>query len=144
MKDKVHLGIIDGENPETYLLDDTSGFLTKKYNIERFYEDSNIEKSIQAKVLRVELESDRAAIDAKDILTDYVYGNLKVEATYEVTEYTEVISYDKTEEPVNTQDFRTWYDVNETYKIVFSDQKRPYFEEISEQDYFSKRYLNKL
>ncbi len=140
VKDKVHLKVRDCNDLETDLINTTSGFFTKKFNVDRFYQDTQIENSIHDRVLALYLESDRASIDARDILTDYVYGNLKVEATYKVTEYRDVIKYDKTEKSINTRDFRTWYDVNETFKIVFSDQVRPYFTEISELDYFSKRH----
>lgn len=86
--------------------------------------------------------------DAGDVLKSYIRiekvaveakAKLVVEAQYEITDYTDVIKYARTTEQVNTNDFWTAYKVNYDYAIMFKDQMEPYYQEISQGEYYSSQ-----
>jgi len=62
-------------------------------------------------------------------------AKLIVEAKYRITDYTDVIKYERTEQPVNTRDFWTAYKIKYKYAIMFKDQVRDYYKIISESEY---------
>ncbi len=64
-------------------------------------------------------------------------AKLIVEAQYEITDYTDVIRYNRTTEKVNTKDFWTAYKVNYSYAIMFKDQVKDYYKTISKSTYNS-------
>lgn len=135
VKDKVRLIIEDYDNNNAVIENCSTGFHVKTYKVA---------PNKRNLMYLVKVKNERGVIDGKNFLTAYVYGNLKIEANYKITEYRDVIRYDRFETPVMTNDFRTWYDVKHHYKIIFKDQLRPYFNEISEVGYFENRYKNRM
>ena len=69
-------------------------------------------------------------------------AKLIVEAQYEITDYTDVIRYNRTTEKVNTKDFWTAYKVNYSYAIMFKDQVKDYYKTISKSIYNSSSKPN--
>jgi len=62
-------------------------------------------------------------------------AKLIVEAKYRITDYTDVIKYKRTTQPVNTSVFWTNYTVKYNYGIMFKDQVRDYYKVISKSEY---------
>lgn len=64
-------------------------------------------------------------------------AKLLVEAEYQITDYTDVIKYKKTTQPVKTQDFWTAYKVNYHYQMMFNDQVHEGWNIISKDEFFN-------
>jgi hypothetical protein len=62
-------------------------------------------------------------------------AKLLIEARYQITDYTDVIKYDRTTQTVNTKDFWTAYKVKYNYAIMFKDQVKDYYKSITKQAY---------
>ncbi|TAJ09212.1 hypothetical protein DMA11_20430 [Marinilabiliaceae bacterium JC017] len=75
------------------------------------------------------IKVDKADLEAK--------AKLMVEATYRITDFTDVIKYKRETEEVITKDFWTAYKVRYNYAIMFKDQMRDYYKEISKAQYNS-------
>jgi len=100
--------------------DQKGGVINQKFNVTN-----------AGPVLKSYIRVEKDAVEAK--------AKLIVEAQYEISDYTDVIKYVRTTEAVNTNDFWTAYKVNYNYTIMFKDQMEPYYEEISEGEYYSSR-----
>ncbi|WP_462319498.1 hypothetical protein [Marinilabilia sp.] len=58
-------------------------------------------------------------------------AKLMIDATYEITTYTDIIAYEREESPVYYDEFQTAYKVYYTYDIIFKDQMEDYYEQIN-------------
>lgn len=126
IKDKVHLKIKDYKT-DTYIADAVTGFYTQNFSVNQ--QDDDIRYLLTIK-------NQRGGIDAANILSDYVYGNLMIEANYKITDYTDVIFYDTIEEPVTTKHYTCSASTNETAKIMFKDQVKDYYTPLDTERYF--------
>ncbi|MDF1547457.1 MAG: RICIN domain-containing protein, partial [Bacteroidales bacterium] len=82
-------------------------------------------------VVKAYLRIDKDAVEAK--------AKLVVEAQYEITDYTDVIKYVRTTQPVNTKDFWTAYKVDYDYQIMFKDQVKDYYQIVPMSEYYSSQ-----
>jgi len=66
-------------------------------------------------------------------------AKLVVDATYEITTYTDIISYEREESPVYYDEFQTAYKIYHTYDIIFKDQMEDYYEKIKFDTFVDKQ-----
>ena len=108
---------------EKYLvLDKRGGYVNEKITIK----NPRATEKIYVRILRENSPESKA--------------KLIIEAQYEITDSTDVIKYKRTTTPVNTKDFWTAYKVNYNYAIMFKDQVKDYYEEISKLEYTSSAH----
>ncbi|MCT4615074.1 MAG: RICIN domain-containing protein [Marinifilaceae bacterium] len=69
-------------------------------------------------------------------------AKLIVEAKYQITDYTDVIRYDKKTSNVSTNDFITAYKIKYHYDIMFRDQVKDYYQIITEDQFKNRSRLS--
>lgn len=68
-------------------------------------------------------------------------AKLIVEAKYQITDFTDVVRYDKEFSDVFTDDFITAYKIKYHYDIMFKDQVKDYFNVIGKDEYYNKNHI---
>lgn len=112
-----------GDEDKTPIFEETAGFITHEFTAA----EGN---ASEEHAYFVEVKNVRSKGDGKNFLTLHVFCNVLLEATYEVTDYADMLYYDYVEEPVNTKVY-TWAQplYHTTTLPIFKEDMKPNYRE---------------
>jgi len=112
-----------GDEEKTLMHEETTGFTTKEF----LASDGNAGEEY---AYFIEVENGRSKGDGKNFLTLLVFCNILLEATYEVTDYADMLYYDYVEEPVQTKAY-SWGipQYSSTALPIFKEDMKPNYRE---------------
>lgn len=124
--DKVKLSLLEVDadaNRET-VFSETDGFITKEIPLD----------GSDYKIYYLTIENPREVNDAKNLTTSLIHGNVIVEAKYRLTDYADMVYFDRVEEPVTTKKFFNSGKRLRNKKLVLQGQVKPWEWELNENE----------
>ncbi|WP_462317551.1 hypothetical protein [Marinilabilia sp.] len=118
--DKVTLELIDASAGGDTVFTKTDGFITKEIPLD----------GSEYKVYLLALTNPRQLKDAKNLTTALIHGNVIVEARFRLTDYADMVYFDRVEEPVTTRRFQKNSKTEFRRKLVIDGQEKPWEKEL--------------
>lgn len=118
--DKVTLELIDASAGGDTIFTKTDGFITKEIPLD----------GSEYKVYLLALTNPRGIKDAKNLTTALIHGNVIVEARFRLTDYADMVYFDRVEEPVTTKKFVKSSRKEFRRKLVIDGQEKPWESEL--------------
>jgi hypothetical protein len=119
--DKVTLRLMDVTANMDTLFVETGGFITKEVLLD----------GSEYKVYYLSVMNPRKMKDLKNLANTTIHGNVIVEAKYRLTDYADMVYFDRVEEPVTTKKYFKTKKLETSKKLVLEGQKKPWESELS-------------